>query len=558
VVAVGVALSAVGWVATVAPVAAPTVDGAENGANGAVSASGFAFRNVSAAAGLAYRSTDRGYGNGNEGVYAADYDRDGWTDLLAVGGPEPVLFRNEGGQFVRSGALPDLDLDHMVQAALWADADGDGRPDLFLFPKYGQPVLLRNEGDRFVRAALGADVSLSVPVTASAADYDGDGDLDVFVAQYGSWADRRPAGYHTFETVTDDNGFPNLLLENTADGFRNATSEAGIEGTRWSLAASFLDLTGDGRPDVHVGNDFNNDTVYVNRGNGTFRQVTLGAATDRNAMSSEVLDANRDGRPDLFVTNIYNPNPHSTNESDPKSMLTGGQYLLPDRIQGGNNLLLNAGNGTFEDQGAAYGVRKGGWGGAAVAADFDGDGDRDLFHSTQRMSQYGPEKRDYSYPMLYARAGDRFATLDAAERGFEDTNGRGVAALDYDRDGDVDLALATYRGPFLLYENRGADGRGPSLTIRVRDREGGPALGARVTVTTDRRIHTRFLHARADYESQDTRALHVGLAAAERVRTVSVVFPGGRERVLRNVSAGRTVVVTPERTRTVPYNRTSA
>jgi hypothetical protein len=550
----------VAWTATgalgPAAVTAPTVDGGAGG-DGARAASGFQFRNASADAGVGYRSTDRGYGNGNEGIYAADYDRDGWTDLLVVGGAESVLFRNAGGEFERSGALPDLDIDSVIQAALWADADGDGRPDLFVFPKHGRPVLLHNEGDRFVRRPVGADVSLSVPVAASAADYDGDGDLDVFVAQDGSWADWKPAGYHTFETVTDDNGYPNLLLENTDRGFRNATGEAGIRGTCWSLAASFVDFTGDGRADIHVGNDFNNDTVYVNEGDGPFRQITLSAATDRNAMSSEVLDVNRDGAPDFFVTNIYNPNPHPKNESDSKSMVSGGQYLLPDRIQGGNNLLVNTGNGSFEDREGAYGVKKGGWGWAAVTADFDGNGDQDLFHSTQRMSQYGPEKRDYSYPMLYARTGDRFVALNASERGFEDTNGRGVAALDYDRDGDVDLALAVYRGPFLLYENRGADGKA-GLTLRVRNGDGGPALSATVTVITDERIRTRFLHARADYESQDTRVIHVGLGTGERIDAVRVTFPDGRERTLQNVSAGASLIVTPEGSRTVPDNRTAA
>jgi len=373
-------------VALVAGVAGPWL--VDTGTAG--DAAAFGVEEIGESAGFDYRVVQyEGVGRGG-GVYVGDYDSDGWPDVLAVGGtPEaggegrPALYENTGGAFERSGALPD-GLGRQTVAALFFDYDDDGREDLLLLRLRAEPLLLENEGGSFVRREGAFDAALTEPTGAAAADYDGDGCLDVFVVQNGDWTERTPVAHSDpGRDVTDDNGEPNYLFRGSCgEGFERVT-DTGIEGTRWSLATSFVDLTGDGRPDVHVANDYNNDYVYVNEGDGTFAAVALGARTNRNGMSSEVLDVNGDGRLDLFVTNIY-VDVANVSSGPIRNYL---RYRLGKRADGGNNLLVNRGNGTFVDRAAAYGVRKGGWGWAAVATDFDNDGDQDLFHTTSAWAR---------------------------------------------------------------------------------------------------------------------------------------------------------------------------
>ncbi|MFB6138027.1 MAG: CRTAC1 family protein [Halobacteriaceae archaeon] len=486
----------------------------------------------------------------NAGVYTADYDGDGWQDLLAVGGEHPVLFRNTGGSFVRSGALPPIAGE--VRSALFLDHDGDGDQDLLFLADGRAPQLLENVGGAFEHADAFED-SLPLAWGATTADYDRDGCLDLFVYQYGNWTKRLPEGYGSGNysvPVNEDNGNPDHLYRGTCGDFEhvNATA-AGIRGARWTLAASFVDLTGDGLPDIHQANDINYDVLYVNQGDGTFRQVLLPERTNRNGMSSEVADVTRDGRLDVFVTNIFYP-------KWAMRQINAG-LLLKAR---GNNLIANHGNGTFVMRGDQYGINVGGWGWAAVIADLDNDGDQDLFHTTRNMSF---ERRDvyftdaekrrlnshefYHYPVLYARAGQTFTGVSAQASGFPQLNSRGVARLDFDRDGRLDLAVAT-TGEYRLFENR--MDRGRAVQVRVLGPGGSPAgaLGATVTVaapTLPNGSVERRVHARTDFLSQDSRLVHVGVGNASTV-DVTVRWPDGTERTFRDVAVGGRVVVSPD------------
>jgi len=525
-------------VALVAGVAGPWL--VDTGTAG--DAAAFGVEEIGESAGFDYRVVQyEGVGRGG-GVYVGDYDSDGWPDVLAVGGtPEaggegrPALYENTGGAFERSGALPD-GIGRQTVAALFFDYDDDGREDLLLLRLRAEPLLLENEGGSFVRREGAFDAALTEPTGAAAADYDGDGCLDVFVVQNGDWTERTPVGHSDpGRDVTDDNGEPNYLFRGSCgEGFERVT-DTGIEGTRWSLATSFVDLTGDGRPDVHVANDYNNDYVYVNEGDGTFAAVALGARTNRNGMSSEVLDVNGDGRLDLFVTNIY-VDVANVSSGPIRNYL---RYRLGKRADGGNNLLVNRGNGTFVDRAAAYGVRKGGWGWAAVATDFDNDGDQDLFHTTQRMGSGVDASGDQPYlrsPVYYERTGDGFQRRNGSRLGFEAANGMGAARLDYDRDGDQDLLVGqAEQGRFLLYENTAA-GNG-WLQVQAREPSGRPAVGVRVAVTAGDHTAVGIQTSMADFASQDARTLQFGLGSASNA-TVAATWPDGTT-VRTEVPAGR-------------------
>jgi hypothetical protein len=539
----------------------------------------FAFREVADERGFGYATARAFTGNANAGVYVSDYDRDGWPDLLALGDPGPALFENVGGEFRRAGVLPDLEA--RITGALFLDYDGDGREELLLLPLPGsapdaarpddRPLLFGDASEGFAYAGAANATLSGFPIGATAADADGDGVLDVFVIQSGRWSDRTPVGFRNPDSVgsiTDDNGAPNLLLGGTGTGFENATAGSGVDGRRWSLATSFLDLTGDGHPDVHVANDFNEDVLYVNRGDGTFRAVRMGEVTDRNQMASEIGDVDGDGRPDVFTTNIFSRSTPDAGGDRTLGNRDRNQYRQSDRAEG-NNLLINRGNGSFVDRAAAYGVRGGTefWGWAAVLGDLDNDGDLDLVHASNREVSGGGRvgAAEPTYPLAWEFADGRFRRLDAARLGFGRQDGRGLAALDFDRDGDLDLAVANNGGPYRLYENRGAETAGGllggglfggadahSLSILVRGSDTYLAHGATVSVTAGETTRYRFVASDAGYLSQESRVLHVGLGDRAVADRVQITWNDGTTATLTDVAADRYLVVHPNGTVTEP------
>jgi len=505
------------------------------------------FEEVDSERGFEYATESQDFGNGDEGVFVADYNNDNWPDVLVTGGDHVALYTNTGGEFEQSNALPEISIP--VKTALFFDYDNDGWDDLLLLPVNGSATFLENRRGDFVKTDVGFDGQFDIASAASAADYTGNGCLDVFVTQNGDWRDDMPARTDpsteelTVENgsvdidIDEDNGNPNLLFAGNCSGFHRV-SDAGIEGTRWSVATSFVDLTGNGHPDIHVANDYNHDRLYRNLGNGTFVSSRL-SDTNRHGMASEIADVNRDGAPDVFVTNIHFEHENSVLELQ----------RIPNMDNTGNSLLVNQGSGSFAAMERKYGVKNGSWGWAAALVDLDNDGDRDLIHSTKyHMNTSESSAVPYQVtttPRLWERTPDRFESRNASLAGFAPTDGRGLAHLDYDRDGDQDIVVATASGPFKLYENTGATGHW--LQIELRSDGQRPVVGTEIEVVADDRTRHVYANSKADFLSQDTRVHHVGLGTHESVH-VRVRWPDGRTLELENVSANQRLVVRPDGT----------
>lgn len=486
------------------------------------------FREVSSEVGVEYTTTGSDLGNGDGAVLVTDYDRDGWQDLLLLGGEEPALYRNNrSGGFTKANALPAIEEDQL-KSGLFFDYDNDGWQDLLLLPRHGSAVLLENQEGTFRHASVGLNVNLTWGTSAVSADYDGDGCIDLFLTQNGDWSERIP-NRSSDNPIDPDNGEPNMLFDGDCSSFERVNG-TGIEGTRWSLTASFVDLTGDGRPDIHVANDFNYDRLYVNQGNGTFDARRL-PNTNRHAMTSEVEDVNGDGRLDVFVTNIEFSNP-----SDVWAIRSGFEM-----VNRGNNLLVNQGNGTFVDRASAYGVRRGGWGWAGNLVDLDNDADLDLIHATQTylVSRNGSWREVNTYPAMWERTGDSFERLNSSERGLVPANGRGLAVLDFDRDGDQDIVVADTEGSFKVYENVGAAGNWIQVDVRAED---GVVQGTRVEVVANNETQLQVRDSEVNFFSQSSRVLHFGLGDSDSV-DVQVTFPDGTVRRFEDVPVDRRVVV---------------
>jgi len=472
------------------------------------------------------------------GVYATDFDDDGRTDVLALGGEVPVMFRNTGEGFERADVLPDMDGE--FGSALFLDYDNDGWEELLLLRLQGSPVFLDNRGGEFTERDVGFDYEFDNPVGASAADYDRDGYLDVFVVQNGNWDGNRPRRMSAGRPPNEDNGKPNVLFRGDGSRFERV-DDAGLEDTRWTLATAFVDLTGDGYPDIYVANDYNYDVLYTNDGDGGFEMREVDNS-NRNAMSATTADVSGDGSLDVFVTNIYFD-----------KAVEDALDFLPARPEG-NNLFVNDGEGHLTDEADAYGVRGGGWGWAATISDFTNSGRSSLFHTTSPLgAQYTLQQEtgqpletifeDYPYlvyPMFFERAGEAFAARHPPEPGFEQGNGRGVVATDITNDGTLDLVVADVDDPYRVYENRSDAGNW--IYVDVRPDTDVTAIGAEVTVSADGSEQYQVRASNADFLSQEPRTLHFGVGNSEDVG-LRVVYPDGTAHEFDGVAANQHVTV---------------
>lgn len=438
--------------------------------DGNASESSIQFEDATNATGINYGSFLSGeYENGNEGVYVADVDRDGWQDLLVGGSERPALYTNENGTFQRSdeGSFEQADVD------------------------------------------LG---NFSYPLGATAADFDDDGDEDLFIYQSGDWREGKPAGYFELNgTIENDNGNSNVLLENTGGEYQHV-EDAGLEGDHWSLAASAVDVNDDGEPDIHVANDFYYDELYVNRGNGTFEHRYLGNRTARNGMSSEVADV--DGHPDVFVTNIHFPLRDELSDERYERIQEYLTFVVKSNRTESNTLLINDGEGNFTDRAGEYGVHVGGWGSAATFTDFDNDGEEDLLQATQNVLPLDRSDPHYTYPMLWEGSGDGFISFDASDRGLNEDDGRGLVAVDYDNDGDREVITNNHLGNVTVYDNVGSTGN--SLQVRIVDGDDGTTvLGAVVRIEAGGESTVVYQTDRTDFLAQGSLVNHVGVGDAE-------------------------------------------
>ena len=327
---------------------------------------------------------------GHQGLSLGDIDGDGLDDLY-VSQPSGLpnrLFRNNGnGTFSDVSRRAGLDVLDETSMALFGDLDNDGDQDAILIG--AAPLLFRNDGSgSFLpdRAALGIAGDRAAMFTGAAlADYDLDGDLDLYVCAYGFWQPGEeydaPAPY--YDAV---NGPPNLLLRNDGTGrFEDVSDAAGLGPTndRFSFAAAWGDYDDDGDPDLYVANDFGRNNLYRNNGDGTLDEVAaeLGVEDLGAGMSAAWGDYDADGDLDLYTANMW---------SSAGLRVTGsrrflgvapqeGRRALFRRQAQGNSLFRNDGERGFSDVSDEARVRMGRWAWAADFVDLDTDGWLDLF-----------------------------------------------------------------------------------------------------------------------------------------------------------------------------------
>ena len=510
----------------------------------------FSFTNVAAQAGLSATTVFGGreqnrYLLETTGCGAAffDYDDDGWLDAFLVNGttlegfpegqqPTNHLYRNRrDGTFEYVTARAGLAASGWGQGVCAGDYDNDGFPDLYV-TYYGQSRLYRNRGDATfeeVTAKAGlTETRLRWGTGCAFVDYDRDGKLDLFVANYIDLdlktAPVPESGLCRYRGIKVACGPPglvggkNALYRNRGDGsFENVSERAGItkaSGT-YGLGVSTLDFDADGWTDLYVANDSNPSTLYRNKGDSTFEDVATGAGCAFSAdgknqagMGVGVGDWDRNGTLDIFKTNFAGDT---------------------------STLYANSGDGYCEDRTFASGVgvntRWLGWGTGFV--DLDNDGWLDLFlangHVYPEAWQIPGEASYKQRKVVYwNRAGGKFE--DVSERlGPPVTTpeaARGAAFGDFDNDGRVDVLVNNVNDVPSLYRLASRGNHWLTLML-VGTRSNRSAIGARVRcVAPDLRLEDE-VRGGGSYISQNDLRVHFGLGRATRVEAVLVRWPSG-------------------------------
>ena len=314
------------------------------------------------------------------GGATADVNGDGLLDVATTGVDQNYLYLNEG-----NGRFRDISAESLVKYAprgsgpLFLDYDNDGDVDLFL-AAVGSQVLLENrlipDGElHFWDVSGPAKVAVrAVGFSAVAADVDGNGFPDIYVASYNRYGMVMPNAWHQAT-----NGTRNLLFINQGDGtFREAAADWGVDDGRWSYAAAFADIDDDGDPDLYVANDFGENGFYLNQGGRFTDAAALKGLKDPGfGMGVSFGDYNNDGNLDLHITNMSSTAGNRIlRRLFPEEQTDG---LLLKKLAVGNSLYKNNGDGTFDDVTAQVGSLRGGWAFGGGFVDFDNDGWEDLY-----------------------------------------------------------------------------------------------------------------------------------------------------------------------------------
>ena len=483
------------------------------------------------------------------GVAAFDYDGDGRIDIFFTNGAaipsleknhpkfRNRLYRNLGEmRFKDVTAEAGLSGFGYSMGAAAGDFDNDGHVDLFV-AGVNANRLYRNLGNgKFEDATKRAGIRDDLwSITGGWFDFDGDGRLDLFVVNYLKWSPGNPpycgdpkvARAYCHPKLFE--GLPNTLYRNRGDGtFEDVSSAAAIaQHTGKGMSVAFADYDQDGRPDVFVTNDKVPNFLFHNLGQGKFEEVALEAGValpdhgkEISAMGADFRDFDNDGLPDVAV-----------------AALAGETFPL----------FRNEGKGLFRDatyrsRMAQLSDRRSGW--SPLLIDLDNDGWKDLFFSGAHVNDTVEsfEATQYRLPnAVFANAGDGTFRDSSANAGAEfQTPGahRGAAFADFNNDGRIDVVVSLIGARAELWEND-SPAINTWIDLKLTGTRGNrDGIGARVQIANQRNHMT----ASAGYASSSLSPVHFGTGNATEV-DIEIIWPGGVRQTIRNARTNQVLAV---------------
>lgn len=484
------------------------------------------------------------------GVSLVDFNRDGYSDIFVAGNREIHLLQNQkDGSFKNVSHLIPVAKNITPTAGIWADYDNDGLLDLFLVNYQDEKdqaqknQLFKNLGDKgFI------DVSEKVGLThrdksssAAFADIDNDGDLDLFVSNYGSIKMLAKG------QVYGDSAFDRLYL-NENGYFIDITKKAGLSGNKvvaanlattvtedeeirqgFSFQPLWFDFNNDNLIDLFVTADFGSSQLYQNLGNGKFKEVThqAGLYDYGTGMGASILDINQDGYWDIYV---------ATGED--------------------NKLWLNQKNGTFINLAKDYNLLDEmhiGWGTSII--DLNNSGNPQIMVANGFIKNYFGTKGDEKNPMLkvnnsnslfFAKKNQVFSNIAHFFSLLNPVSSRGLAVADFNNDGAQDIALTHRESHHLsLYMNNHINQENHFLAVKLigqknQNRDG---VGAKVTLIKGDRIWRQLVSAGSSFASQHAYTLHFGVGDIDILDKVIVKWPNGKEQIFSQVKTNQLLKV---------------
>jgi hypothetical protein len=490
-----------------------------------------------------------------------DYDNDGKLDLYLVqsGGYAPdgsippdktltsVLYHNEGnGRFVDVTASAGVGNRGYGQGCAAADYDNDGDEDLFV-TNYGRNVLYRNNGDGTftdVTAAAGLDKPVAWSTGAAWADVDNDGYLDLYVTHYlrftpdmegvHSSAISKREGFMFFAGPRDYDGVTDTLYHNNGDGtFTDVTREAGLSPGGKGLGVIFSDLDGDGDQDIFVANDKTPNFLYVNDGHGHFTEVAFhaGVAVSEDGEETAGMGVAADDYDGDGRTDV----------------------VVTNMIFEYNSLYHNEGAMHFSDRAKATGFADNSYqfvGFGIIFLDADNDGWRDIMVNNGHIADYiDAFSQSWSFKQerfLYRNLGNgkfQNVTPESGDISGVKKVGRGLAYGDFDNDGDMDV-LATNAGEAPnLYRNDGGNANNWLRLRTVGTKSNRDGIGARVTMSAGGRTQMQEVRAQSGFLSTNDPRPLFGLGQTAGVEKIEVRWPSGQVDTIGPVEANRMITL---------------
>jgi enediyne biosynthesis protein E4 len=519
------------------------------------------------------------------GVATGDINNDGLIDVFFTGNQvSNKLYLNKGNlKFEditqKAGVAGDS---RWYTGVTMADVNGDGFLDIYcsVAGKYepkNNELYINNGNGTFTEKAkqYGID-DIGSSVQGTFFDYDKDGDLDLFVANYPPTKFNSPtfAYLQMMKNVKDNES--GHLYKNEENHFTDVTNTAGVKAYGLSLSATIGDLNNDSWPDIYVSNDFNSpDFMYLNNQNGTFKEVikTATSHTSYYGMGVDISDFNNDGNLDIFQvdmdaksnrrkkTNMASMNPMLFQEIEE----VGFQFQYMHNCMQINSGVMQEGVPHFSNISRITGTSSTDWSWGPLFADFDNDGLKDLyitngtrkevnnndyFHSIAEQKLEEKDLFDRSKKIPSEKI-DNFMYKNKGNLNFEQVNkqwgieyegfSNGVAYADLDNDGDLEVITNNIDDYATVFENTSSKSNN-YLKIKFKgNTKNSQGLGNRVYIKTGNQTQMQELTLTRGFQSSVAPEMHFGLNQIKKIDEVKIVWTDGKTQTLKNVNSNQTL-----------------
>lgn len=472
-------------------------------------------------------------------------------EIVHSPGGNRLYHNNRDGTFTDVTEKAGVGFKGIGMAAAWADYDNDGFLDLVV-TSYDRIVLYHNNGDGTftnTTARAGLDKFRGFWTGAAWGDYDRDGNVDLFVCGYVKYNFRSEDLHKTSLQYTslvpytlNPAAYPperKLLFHNNGDGtFSEVAKEAGLDDPIGrSLSAAWYDFDGDGWPDLYVANDLWGSKLYLNLHNGKFKDITkeAGVSDFRGEMGIAIGDWAHHGGPDIFVTHwIYQEN----------ALFENLRYMTNGSKKDGSLFFSDVADMVGLGQISKNYI---GWGTSFF--DYDNDGKLDLLVVNGSTFQDDMDPRHLvpmkNFLFWQKSPNDGFYEVGGVSgQPFQQAHvGRGAAFADYDNDGDMDIFIVNQEGGAQLLRNDGGNAKN-WIKVRVKcTKSNRTGFGTKVEVEAGGIKQTQEIGGQTSYLSQNFQEVHFGLNHEREVTHLEVTFPSGTIREMNNVPANKIVTV---------------